>query len=348
MIDSVASRAETREDFTIACDVGGTFTDLIVRDEQGLQLFKAPSTPEYYVGGVISALELAAAAYNAASINALLSRCGVFIHATTQATNALLIGNVAKTAFLTTEGHRDILLLREGGRLNPYDNTQDFPKPYIPRALTFEVCERIDASGQIVRALDESKLSQTIDELAARRVEAIGVCLLWSIVNPKHELRIGELISRRLPEVPVTLSHRLNPIVREYRRASSTCIDASLRPSTGQHIADLGDQLAKLGLKGRLLVVTSKGGLLDARAAAEAPIHLVRSGPSLAPIAGRHVARIVAPRMNAIVTDTGADATPSPTTTSVLAPAGVPSGTLKFVDDPKLGWIETEKSLVGA
>jgi N-methylhydantoinase A len=140
-------------------------------------------------------------------------------HATTRATNALLTGGTAKTAFLTTDGHRDILLLREGGRLYPYDNTQEFPRPYIPRALSFEVPERIGSSGEIVRTLDEGKLAAIIDRLDQLQVEAVGVCFLWSIANPVHELRAGELIADRLPKVSVTLSHWLNPIVREYRRA---------------------------------------------------------------------------------------------------------------------------------
>jgi N-methylhydantoinase A len=232
-------------DVTIACDVGGTFTDLIVRADQGLQLFKTASTPDNPIAGIISAVECASNANGASNLNAFLGQCGTFIHATTRATNALLTGSTARTAFLTTEGHRDILLLREGGRLNPYDNTQEFPRPYVPRALTFEVPGRIGSSGEIVRPLDEAKLIDIIEFLAPRQVEAVGVCFLWSIANPAHELRVGELIAERLPNVSITLSHRLNPIVREYRRASSTCIDASLKPLMGCYLAQLAERLAK-------------------------------------------------------------------------------------------------------
>ena len=288
----------------ISCDMGGTFTDVVVGDERGLQLFKAPSTPDDPVVGVLSALESAATGYGM-HLEGLLSRAELFIHATTRATNALLTGTVARTAFLTTGGHRDILLLREGGRLNPYDNTQRFPRPYIPRSLTFEVPERIGSAGEIVHPLDERRLAEILDLPAFQDVEAVGVCYLWSTANPLHELRTGEMLSRRLPHVSVTLSHQINPILREYRRASSACMDASLKPLMSGYLADLDDRLQRLGFEGRLLVVTSQGGFIDAREAAAAPIHMVKSGPSVAPVAGRHLVRLDAPGRSAIVTDTG-------------------------------------------
>src|SRR6516162_8290742 len=293
------------DELVIACDVGGTFTDLIVRNNDGLQLFKAASTPDDPVRGITSTLEHASAANGASSVREFLARCRIFIHATTRATNALLTGKTARTAFLTTEGHRDILLLREGGRLNPYDNTQEFPRPYVPRALTFEARERIGASGEIVRPLDEARLAEIIDRLGQLQVEAIGVCFLWSIANPVHELHAGALIAERLPKIAVTLSHRLNPIVREYRRASAACIDASLKPLMGRYLAQLVERLANLGFGGRLLVVTSQGGFVDVQTAAKAPIQLLKSGPSIAPIAARHAASLDAPGADVIVTDSG-------------------------------------------
>jgi N-methylhydantoinase A len=288
----------------IACDMGGTFTDIIVGDERGLRMFKAPSTPDDPVLGITAALELAAAECSL-DVRRLLSGTELFVHATTRATNALLTGRGARTAFLTTEGHRDVLLLREGGRLNPYDSAQRFPRPYVPRSLTFEVPERIGAAGEIVRPLDEAKLAEIIDGLASREIDAVGVCFLWSTANPRHELRTGAMLAQRLPHAFVTLSHQLNPIVREYRRASSACIDASLKPLMAGYLDGLADQLKRMGFAGRLLVVTSQGGFIDAHAAARAPIHMVKSGPSVAPIAGRELARAEAPGAAAIVADTG-------------------------------------------
>src|SRR6185295_1523714 len=150
-------------------DVGGTFTDLVVADGAALRLYKAATTPEDPVRGVLAAVALAAADLRT-DTRALLGKVETFVHATTRAINAVLTGTTARTAFLTTAGHRDILLLREGGRLDPYDNRRPFPKPYVPRALTFEVPERIGAAGEIVRPLDEDAARATIAKLAAAKV----------------------------------------------------------------------------------------------------------------------------------------------------------------------------------
>src|SRR5690606_22518991 len=128
----------------------------------------------------------------------------------------------AKTAFLTTKGHKDILVIRERGRFEPFNFRVEYPEPYVPRRYTFEVEERITAAGTVLTPLDEEALVTTIGQLKKLNIEAVGVCLLWSVANPCHELRVGELLAQHLPGVPFTLSHQLNPTMREYRRASST------------------------------------------------------------------------------------------------------------------------------
>jgi len=289
----------------LACDVGGTFTDLVLEDEAGhLHLYKSPTTPADPLVGLLAAIDLAAADLKRTR-RELLAGIATFVHGTTRAINAILTGATARTAFLTTEGHRDILLLREGGRLDPYDNTQPFPRPYVPRALTFEVPERIGADGRVVTPLDEAAVAGIAEQLAAQRVEAVGVCLLWSIANPAHERRVEEILRRQLPDLPITLSHRLNPTIREYRRASSTCIDASLKPLMGTYLRGLAERLRAEGFAGRLLTVTSQGGMMDAADMAASPIHALNSGPSMAPVAGRHYALRDAAADVAIVADTG-------------------------------------------
>jgi N-methylhydantoinase A len=144
-----------------------------------------------------------------------------------------------------------------------------------------------------------------LDTLRVRGVEAVAVCLLWSIVNPAHELRVAELVAEHLPGVPVTVSHQLNPCVREYRRASSTCLDASLKPVMTAYIETVEQRLRDAGFAGRVLIVTSSGGALDARDVAAAPIHSLNSGPSMAPVAGRHFAAADAEADMAVVADTG-------------------------------------------
>src|SRR4029077_19992447 len=191
----------------IACDVGGTFTDLLVEDEGRLRMYKTSTVPADPVEGIIAALDLAATDVGQ-STDRLLGRASTFIHGTTRALNAILTGSVARTALLTTEGHRDILVIREGGRIEPFNFSVPYPEPYVLRALTFEIPERIDAMGRTIKLLDEAAAREVITQLRESQVAAVAVCLLWSIVNPEHELRLGELLVTHLPGVPVTLSHR--------------------------------------------------------------------------------------------------------------------------------------------
>ncbi len=285
-------------------DIGGTFTDLILEDDEGhLWLLKSPTTPDDPTQGVLDVLEAAAQAMGLAR-QELLARGEVLIHATTRALNAVLTGGTARTAFLTTQGHPDVLLMREGGR-ERFNYVQPYPDPYIPRALTFEVPERIGSQGQVLIPLDEARTVELIRALAARRVEAVAVCLLWSVVNPAHELRLGELLDQYLPGVPYTLSHQLNPAMREYRRASSAAIDASLKPVMTDYLGNLRRRLAEAGFAGRLLLVTSSGGVLDAETVSNAPIHALKSGPAMAPVAGAYYGRLDAATDTVVVTDTG-------------------------------------------
>jgi N-methylhydantoinase A len=288
-----------------AIDTGGTFTDLIVEDETGVcRMFKARTTPADPINGVLDALSLAADGFGC-TLRSLLSQGTVLVHGTTHAINAIITGRTARTAFLTTEGHRDMLVLREGGRSDPFNFTEAYPPPYIPRSLSFEVRGRIRPDGSVLETLDEAAVMAAIGEMKRRNIEAVAVCLLWSIVNSAHEERVGELLSQHLPGIPFTLSHRLNPAIREFRRASSAAIDASLKPMMGDYMRNLEKRLSDAGFRGRTLVVTSQAGVIDARDAAEAPIHIVNSGPSMAPVAGRYFAGLDCNQPNAIVADTG-------------------------------------------
>jgi N-methylhydantoinase A len=288
----------------LACDTGGTFTDLVVEDGDEIRLFKASTTPDDPVRGVLDALALAAAHYGQHRGD-FLARADMFVHGTTRAINAILTGNTAKTAFLVTEGHPDVLVIREGGRIEPFNFTVPYPEPYVPRRLTFEVPERIDAAGRVVRPLDDAAVLAAIGKLKALKIEAVGVCLLWSVMNGVHERRIGELLAEHLPGVPVTLSHELNPTLREYRRASATVIDASLKPLMFKYLDGLTSRLREAGFAGRTLMVTSSGGIMDAEAVARSPIHSINSGPAMAPVAGRFFAERDFDNAVAIVADTG-------------------------------------------
>ena len=232
----------------------------------------------------------------------LLAQTDVLIYATTRSTNAIITGTTARTALITTEGFPDTLVFREGGKLRPFDFRQPYPEPYIPKRLTFEMPERISSEGEVVRELTEADAVAVLREVAAAGVEAIAVSLLWSIANPAHEELIGSLIERELPGVPYTLSARLNPIIREYRRTSSAAIDASLKPLMQAHLSDMDRDLRAAGFAGELLVVTSFGGVLRLEDTTQRPLYTVNSGPAMAPVAGKEVA---APIDNIVVCDTG-------------------------------------------
>ena len=219
------------------------------------------------------------------------------IYGTTHATNAIIEGKTAKTALLVTEGFPEILVLREGGKTNPYDLAARYPEPYIPRRLTFEIHERIDSEGQVVIPLDRRQASQVLEGLRKRGVEAVAVCFLWSPVNPTNEAAMGRLIEEALPGVPYTLSHRLNPIIREYRRASSTAIDASLKPLISSHRQQMAADLRRAGFGGELLVATSFGGVMRVADVVERP-SIRQIGPAMAPVAGRSYAQAEAGRRN--------------------------------------------------
>ena len=288
-----------------ACDTGGTFTDLIVEDDNGsLSMYKTPTTPEDPVLGVLQSLKLASED-RGVSLSKLLSSSEMFIHGTTHATNAIVTQNTAKTALLTTAGHPDILVLREGGRIEPFNFLGPYPAPYVPRSLTYEIPERIDSLGNIVTPLEDGAVLATIEALKRQDIEAVAVCFLWSITNSIHEQRVGRLLSENLPNVPYSLSHALNPTLREYRRASATAIDASLKPLMTKYMGSLTQRLAEAGFNGRTLVLTSQGGMIDAEELATQPIHAINSGPSMAPIAGRYYAQKDVSEPNAIIADTG-------------------------------------------
>ena len=289
----------------LSIDTGGTFTDVILERRDGLlTLHKAPTTPVDPIEGILEAIGRAGADAGLSTV-ALLEQCSTIIHGTTRATNAILTGAVARTAFVTTVGHPDILRFRMGGRERPFDHDRDFPDPFVPRSRTFELDERIDYAGAVVRPLDAAAVEALAEQLVQIGAEAAGVCLLWSVTNPVHELLVEEVLQRAAPELRVTLSHRVNPVIREYHRASSACIDASLKPLMSSYLGALNVRLRAAGFGGALLVASAAGGLMEPEWLADAPIHSINSGPAMAPYAGRHHAAQVAGADTTIVVDAG-------------------------------------------
>src|SRR4029077_356870 len=185
-----------------AVDTGGTFTDLIVADDNGeMSMFKAPTQPADPVAGVLEVMG-AAARVSGVPLAEYLTRGEILVHGTTRAINAIVTGQTARTAFLTTAGHPDTLVFREGGRQDAFNFTVPYPAPFVPKALTLEIPERILSDGSVHAPLDEIGAVEVLRRVAELGAEAVAVCLLWSVVNPAHEIALGALIERHLPGVP--------------------------------------------------------------------------------------------------------------------------------------------------
>lgn len=293
--------------FRISVDTGGTFTDVVIADSHGtLHIGKALTTYRRAFEGISAAIGQVASTLGL-TVTEVLAGTTHFAYGTTRSTNAIVERKTARTAYFATAGFPDTLLLREGGRLGGAFSPREYTAPYVPRYLTFEIDERVDSDGGVHRPLGEASVVAAIEGCRDHRVEAVGVSLLWSTVNPSHELRIGQLLDEHLAGVPYTLSHRLNPVLREYRRASSTVIDASLKPLMQVFLRELDADLAANGFAGRLLISTSFGGSWPVDHMIERPIYSVGSGPSMAPVAALRVGRttLSEPAPNLLVADTG-------------------------------------------
>lgn len=290
----------------IAVDVGGTFTDLVLKEANGrVRNYKAPTTPGRIVDGILDGVGLIAGDFGVSS-RELMAGCTRFACGTTAATNAILEHTYARTGLICTEGFRDTLTIREGGKADTYSIAIDYPEPYIARELTHGVRERMNSEGGVELPLDEDHVVAVIGALKAQGVESIAVALLWSIANPAHEIRIGELIEAHWPGVPYSLSHRTSPALREYRRTSATAIDASLKPLVSRTVNELELRLRDAGLKGVLTLMTSSGGQTAVDEVIARPINLCLSGPSAAPESARTTIRAEEQETcNAIVVDMG-------------------------------------------
>lgn len=291
--------------FIITIDTGGTFTDAVIQDATGrLEIGKALTTPERAFEGMFGAIDAAADRFGLKAVD-VLPRAQRLIFGTTRATNAIVTRSTAKTALLVTAGFPDILYIREGGKNDAHDYVTPFPKPYIPRRFTYEINERVNAEGGVELPLDPYQVSIVAKDLKRRGFEAVAVCLLWSIINPAHELQIASILEEDAPGIAITLSHQILPIPREYRRASAAALDASLKPLMQGFLRQMELDLRNVGFRGDLLVSTTVGGCVTVTDAAQRPVHLAKSGPAMVPLAAKEYAGRLSDNPNVIICDTG-------------------------------------------
>ncbi|MCX7306550.1 MAG: hydantoinase/oxoprolinase family protein [Afipia sp.] len=266
----------------VGCDVGGTFTDLILHDPAngGLQFAKVPTTTANQAHGVLAALEKTGK--NASGID-------LFIHGTTATTNALLERKLAKCGLITTKGFRDILELGRRTRPNPYGLIGTFD-PIIPRDLRFEVAERMDASGKVVEPLGEDEVREVVKKLLELGAESIVVHFLHSYANPVHELRAIEIIKSIWPNEYVTAGHQIIAECREYERGVTAAVNGSVQPILDRYLNKLEAELKERGLKRKLLVMQGNGGTASSSIVTHAAVHTVMSGPASGVIAAASTA----------------------------------------------------------
>ena len=268
----------------IAADIGGTFTDLaFVADDGMLTTRKLPSTPTNYADAVIAGISDLMK-----DLDLPLADIEEVLHGCTVATNAILEHKGAKTALLTTKGFRDVLEFKRIRVPRLYDPLYEKPPPLVPRRRRFEVTERIDAEGGVRIPLDDGDVLEAIERLREDDVEAVAVCLLHSYANPAHERRIGEILHRELPDRFVSLSIDVLPQVREYERTSTTVINAYVGPPVRKYLRSLLDQLTATGVTGKLLVMQSSGGVLEADMVIDMPAQIVECGPAAGVIGAAH------------------------------------------------------------
>jgi N-methylhydantoinase A len=266
--------------FRIGIDVGGTFTDLVARDAEGRETFtKSPSTPEDQSVGVIAGLEKLARLHHL-DLRDFLSRTDQIVHGTTVATNALLERKGARVGLLTTEGHRDVLEMREGLKPDRYNLRMAPTEPLVPRRLRRPVRERLRPDGSVETALDEPSVHEALRLFQADGVTSVAVCYLHSYRNPAHERATREILTREMPGAFVTLSSDVLPQIKEFERISTTVVNAYVGPAVSRYLSHLERRLKEGGLAGPLFVILSQGGMGPIEEAGRFAVKTVLSGPA--------------------------------------------------------------------
>jgi N-methylhydantoinase A len=292
----------------IGIDVGGTFTDLVAVDERGgATLAKVPSTPEDPSSGVLDGLARLAETVGL-TLSALLHQTDRIVHGTTVATNALLEGKGATVGMLTTEGHRDVIEMREGLKSDRYNLRQPPPKQLVPRALRMPVRERVRPDGRTETPLDRGSLEAAIARLRDARVEAVAVCYLHAWRDPGHERATARLLADMLPGAYVALSSDVLPQIKEFERFSTTAVNAYVGPVLARYLARLGERLTAAGYAGPVLIMQSHGGVLPIADAARLAAGAVLSGPA-GGVAGSRYAATLLDEGNFIPFDMGGTST---------------------------------------
>jgi N-methylhydantoinase A len=273
--------------YRVGVDVGGTFTDIVLLGSDGtIHTKKISSSVENYAQAIVEGLTevfretgLAGAAVDEIR------------HGTTVASNAILEHKGARTGLITTKGFRDVLEIRTLRMPRMYDIGWTKPAPLVERYLRQVVDERVDAQGVIERPLRQKDAERAVDELLAQKVEAIAVCLLHSFANSAHELLIQDVVRKKAPQLPCSISCEVLPEIKEYERTSTTVVNAYVTPIVARYLRALRKNLDDAGVRARVLLMQSNGGLTTDAAAVERPVHIIESGPAGGVVGAQALAR---------------------------------------------------------
>jgi N-methylhydantoinase A len=297
--------------YRIGVDTGGTFTDSVIIDASGrVGVGKALSTHDDLSVGILRSIENAAATVDL-TLDAALRGADLLAHATTVGINALLTGRGARVGLVCTAGFEATMPIARGNKVIGIEErfrteATHWQKPplLLARRSIVGVHERIDAHGTVLRPLDDEQARDALRRLGAHDVQAVAVSLLWSIVDPRHELRIAELAAEELPGVHVTLSHLLAPRIGEYERTTTAVLNAYVAPLVSVYIDRLRAVFAEQGFTGRFVVNQSSGGVQDAARIVHAPIDTLNSGPVGGVCASLDLGRRLG-HANVVATDVG-------------------------------------------
>lgn len=270
--------------YRVAVDVGGTFTDICVMDEEtgDISVAKVPSTPNDPIDAVVDGVRGAAGVDLADTL--------LFTHGTTVATNALITRNLPRAAMVTTKGFRDVVEIRRGTKDDLWDAYRDVAPPYVRRRDRLEVTERVDYAGTVLEPLDEDEARVVAAVLRRKGVEAVAVCFINSYANPANERRMKELLEAEMPGVSVSTSSDILPEIFEHERFSTAVANAVLSPIIGSYASRLQDRLRAGGYEGDVLLLHSGGGVMTPATAERLAVRLASSGIAAGAIASRHIA----------------------------------------------------------
>ena len=271
----------------IGVDVGGTFTDLILVDEEAgrITVDKVPSTPDDPARGVVE------------GVSGLCAKAGValaevdnLLHGTTVATNIVLTHSGAEVGMLTTHGFRDILHIARHKKPYNFSLQQELPwqsRPLVKRRHRLTVHERVTVpNGDVLVPLDEDEVRERVRQLRDAGVEAVSVCLLHSYLKPEHERRIKEIVLEEFPEAFLSVSHEVLPLYREFERFSTVCLNAYVGPKVSRYVARFDEALSTAGYEREVQLMQSSGGMATIESATQRPVNLLMSGPVAGLIGG--------------------------------------------------------------